>query len=211
MSEVREPSQWLEPVEGEVNTYRTVDVGDPRDITFKPFYQTHDRRYSVYFDLFNQEKWEAYQAEYEAELERKKKLEEMTYDAFQPGEMQPERDHNFTGEKLNIQRDFRGRKARGAERGGWLSFEMDVMTGQPMALVIEYWGGFTGSKTFDILVNDQKIATENISGKADGQFIDVEYEIPEEITAVNKRITVKFDPHVGHRAGPFFYARTVKR
>ena len=37
--------------------------------------------------LFNQEKWAAHQAAYQAELERKKKLEEMTYDAFQPGEM----------------------------------------------------------------------------------------------------------------------------
>ena len=64
--------------------------------------------------------------------------------------------------------DFQGRNARGAERGGWLAFDMKVMNGQPMALVIEYWGGFTGSKTFDILVNDQKIATENISGKANG-------------------------------------------
>lgn len=211
MSEERSPRAWLEPVEGEVNTFRTVDVGNPRDVTFQPFYQTHNRRYSVYFDLFNQDKWQAHQAAYQAELERRKKLEEMTYDAFQPGEMQPERDHNFTGERLNMMEDFQGRKARGAERGGWLSFDMKVMRGQPMALVIEYWGGFTGSKTFDILVNGQKIATENISGKKDGAFLDVQYDIPDELTANNNMISVRFDPHVGHRAGPFFYARTVKR
>lgn len=211
MSEERSPRAWLEPVEGKINTFRTVEVGNPRNVTFQPFYQIHNRRYSVYFDLFNQEKWAVHQAAYQAELERKKKLEEMTYDAFQPGEMQPERDHNFTGERLNMMEDFQGRKARGAERGGWLSFDMKVMRGQPMALVIEYWGGFTGSKTFDILVNGQKIATENISGKKDGAFLDVQYDIPDELTANNNKISVRFDPHVGHRAGPFFYARTVKR
>ena len=123
--------------------------------------------------------------------------------------MQPERDHNFIGEKLNIMEDFKNRKARGAERGGWLSFDMKVKKGSSMALVIEYWGGFTGSKTFDILIDGVKVATENISGKKDGEFIDVQYEIPAEVTTSKEMITIKFAPHEGHRAGPFFYARTV--
>ncbi len=209
MSESRNPADFLEPVDSAVNTFRTVDIGNPRDVTLKPFFQTHDRRYSVYFDLFNEERWQERQAAYEAEQERKKQLEAMTFDAFQPGEMQPERDHNFRGDKLNIQHDFRGRKARGAERGGWLSFDMEVKPKEPMTLVLEYWGGFTGSKTFDILIDGEKIATENISGKKDGHFLDVHYDIPESITAGKETITVKLDPHVGHRAGPFFYARTI--
>ena len=136
-------------------------------------------------------------------------MEAITYDRFQPGEMQPERDHDFTGEDLNQLEDFRGRKARGAERGGWLSFTMAVKPDEPMTLVLEYWGGFTGSKTFDILVDGEMIATENISGKADGRFIDVRYDLPGELTAGKEEVTVKFAPHVGHRAGPFFFARTV--
>jgi DUF1680 family protein len=211
MSENRDPNLWLEKVEGEANTYKTKGIGHPRDIMLKPFYQTHDCRYSIYFDLFTEEKWAEHQAAYEAEMERKKKQEELTYDAFQPGEMQTERDHNFTGEKLNMLEDFKNRKARGAERGGWLAFDMKVIGGQPMALVLEYWGGFTGSKTFDVLVENQKIATENISGKKDGAFLDVQYEIPEELTVNANKITVKLMPHEGHRAGPFFYARTIKR
>ena len=77
--------------------------------------------------------------------------------------------------RLNITEDFKGRKARGAESGGWLSFDMDVLPDEPRARVIEYWGGFTGSKISDILVDGQKIATENISGKKDGAFLDVSY------------------------------------
>ncbi|MBK7477526.1 MAG: glycoside hydrolase family 127 protein [Haliscomenobacter sp.] len=210
MSESRNPADWLEAVQGQANTFQTKGIGRPRDIVLKPFYQTHDRRYSVYFDLFNEKKWTAYQQAYQAEQERKKRLEAATFDAFQPGEMQPERDHHFRGDKLNMEENFQGRKARGAERGGWLSFEMNVEKGAPMSLVIEYWGGFSGSKTFDILVDDVKIATENISGKKDGEFLDVYYDIPANLIANTGRITVKFQPHEGHRAGPFFYARTVK-
>ena len=201
----------LHEVDNEPNTFRTNNFSKPRDITFRPFYMTHDRRYSVYFDLFDDEKWSKFQADYKAELEQRKILEELTYDAFQPGEMQPERDHRFTGEKLNIMENFKNRKARGAERGGWLEFEMKVIPEKPMALVFEYWGGFTGSKTFDILVNDQKIATENISGKKDGAFIDVQYDIPDDLTANKNHILVRLMPHEGHRAGPFFYVRTIHR
>ena len=89
---------------------------------------------------------EEYQREYQAQLEKKKKIEEMTIDFFQPGEMQPERDHNFKGEKSRPG-EFKGKKNRSA-RGGWFSFEMKVFKGQPMALVVEYWGGFPGSSRF---------------------------------------------------------------
>ncbi|PPK84549.1 hypothetical protein CLV84_3711 [Neolewinella xylanilytica] len=210
MSESRDPAEWLEPVAGAASTFRTVGIGTPREVELRPFYRVHERNYSVYLDLFNDRQWRERQAAYEAERERKRELEAITFDEFQPGEMQPERDHHFTGEDLNQLEDFRGRKARGSERGGWLSFTMAVTPDAPMALVLEYWGGFTGSKTFDILVDGELIATENISGKADGRFIDVRYPLPEALTAGKESVTVKFAPHVGHRAGPFFYARTVK-
>ena len=88
---------------------------------------------------------------------------------------------------------------------------MKVMKGQPMALVADYFGGFTGSRTFDILVDGQKIATENISGKADGKLIDLYDDIPDELTASASVIEVRFQPHVGNRAGPLFGIRTLKR
>lgn len=203
------PSQWIEPVEGEVNTFKTKGVGRPRDVMLKPFYLTHERRYSVYWDLFSEESWAKKQAEYQAGIERKKKLAEMTVDFVRPGEMQPERDHNFQGEKAVVY-SLKNRKYREA-RGGWFSFDMKVFKGQPMALVVEYWGGFPGSKTFDILVDGQKIATENIANKKDGQFIDIKYDIPDELTFGKNKITVKFVPHRGHRAGPVFGIRIIKR
>jgi hypothetical protein len=164
----------------------------------------------VYWDMFNEARWVQFRSDRQAELKRRKDLEKATLDFFQPGEMQPERNHAFTGEKT-YPMDFMHKKARVAERGGWFSFSLKVDSGNPMALAIHYWGGFTGSKTFDILVDGEKVATENISGKKDGQFIDIQYDIPAELTAGKQRITVRFQPHEGHRAGPIFGARTIRR
>jgi DUF1680 family protein len=211
LTELRDPDAWLIPIENEVKRFKLVDgIGNPRGFTLLPFYEIHDRRYSVYWDMFNEEGWKKYQLEYTASLKRQKELEDKTFDFFQPGKMQPERDHNFKGEGIRVV-DFKHRKARVVDRGGWLSYELKVDPDKAMSLVVNYWGGFTGSKTFDILVDGKQIATENISGKKDGEFINVQYEISPELTSNRNSITVMFSPHVGHRAGPFFGARTIRR
>lgn len=210
MTENRDPQSWLKPVDGKINTFSSQNVGRPRDVEFKPFYATHNRSYSVYFDMFTQTAWEAYQKEYLRKLEERKKLEAATIDFFQPGEMQPERNHNFKDQKTWVGEN-KNRKFREVDRGGWFTCEMKVVKNEPADLVVEYWGGYTGSKTFDILVNDSKIATENISNKKPGEFIDIRYDIPQNLLAGKNKITVKFLPHEGHRAGPVFGVRTVKK
>lgn len=133
----------------------------------------------------------------------------MTIDLFRIGEMQPERDHNFKDEKTWVN-EYKSKKFREADRGGWFSFDMKIEKNKNAQLVVEYWGGFNGSKTFDILVDGRVIATENISNKAPGKFIDVHYEIPAELLKGKEKIKIKFVPHEGHRAGPVFTVRTVK-
>lgn len=209
MTENRDPNLWLEPISGAHNAFQTMGVGSPRNFSLRPFYQTHDIRYSVYFDLFNQEKWKAHQLEYQAKLADKKVLESKTIDFLQFGEMQPERDHKLQGDDIYVD-ELRGKKARVASRGGHFTFQMNVLPNEEMTLVAEYWGGYTGSKTFDIVVEDQKIATENISDKQPGEFIDVYYKLPKELTKDKKTVNVAFMPHVGHRAGPVFSMRTIR-
>lgn len=210
MSENRDPKNWLKPVDGKTNTFISQNVGRPRDFELKPFYSTHNRSYSVYFDMFTETGWEEHQQEYLRKLEAKKQLEAATIDFFQPGEMQPERNHNFkdlkswTGENKN-------RKFREVDRGGWFTCEMKINKNEPANLVVEYWGGYTGSKTFDILVDDVIIATENISNKKPGEFIEITYKIPENLLSGKNKIVVKFLPHNGHRAGPVFGVRTTKK
>ncbi len=202
------PANWLNAVDGNFNNFQTKEVAYPRQVELKPFYQTHDRHYTIYWDTYTDEEWREEQEEYAMELKRKKELESRTIDLFRIGEMQPERDHNFK-EKVTWVEEYRSKKARTADRGGWFSFEMEVGSEESVSLSVEYWGGYTGSKTFDILVEGQKIATENITNKAPGKFIDVSYQIPMELMSRKKKVEVQFVPHEGHRAGPVFTVRTI--
>jgi len=209
MTENRDPSSWIKPVEGKPNTFKTVNTGRPRDVEMKPFYTIFNRRYSIYWDLFNEELWKTRQEEYIAEQESIKKLKAAEIDFVQPGEMQPERNHNFKGEKTSPG-SFKERANR-ESRGGWFSFDLKVTPDAANAIVIDYWGGFPGAKTFDILVNSKVIATENITNKNDGQFFSIRYDIPEEISRGRFKITVKFRAHPGNMAGPVFGIRTIRK
>jgi uncharacterized protein len=209
MTENRDPSVWMKPVEGKPNTFRTVNTGRPLDVVLKPFYATYGRRYSIYWDLFNEEGWKTKQQEYSAELERIRKMKEAEIDFVQPGEMQPERNHSFKGEKTSPG-SYKERASR-ESRSGWFSYDLKIIPDVPVAIAVDYWGGFPGAKTFDILVNNKLLATENISGKKDGSFLTIIYDIPVEITGGKQKITVKFQAHEGNMAGPVFGVRTIKR
>lgn len=207
ITENKKITDWLKPVEGKTNTFQTVDVGNPRDMILKPFYKTNDRRYSIYWDIFTQEKWKNFQQEYKADIERKKKIEQITVDFFQPGEMQPERDHNFK-ENNSWVGIHKGRKYR--ETNGWLKFQMKTDKKSNIALMVDYWGGFPGSKTFDIIVEGTLIKTENISNRNMNKFISETYEVSTRLTKGKSKITVELRSHDGHRAGPIFGVRTIQ-
>jgi hypothetical protein len=209
MTENRNPESWLRPVEGKSNTFVMFNTGRPRDVEIRPFYTIYDRRYTVYWDLFTEKAWKTREEEYRSEMERMKKIKDATIDFVQPGEMQPEREHSFKGERTAT--GFFKERADRESRGGWFSFVMKSNPNGPVALVVDYWGGFPGAKTFDILINDKPIATENISNKKDGQFISVQYDIPQEISNERSRLTVKFKAHEGNMAGPVFGVRIIKK
>jgi hypothetical protein len=209
LTELKEPSGWLTRTE-EPNTFEITGLETAANMRVTPFYQINDKRYTVYWDILNKQEWAEVQETVRLEKEAYSKLEKETYDFFQPGEMQPERNHNFQGEKVYVV-EMKDRKARQAERGGWFSFDMKVVADTPMALVFEYWGGYTGKKIFDIQVDGVTVATQDISGIKDGSFLTRRYPVPEDLTMGKEKITVKIMPHPGSRGGPVFGVRTVRR
>lgn len=203
------PANWMKAVEGEKNSFITTGVGHPKEIAFKPFFSTHDLRYSVYVDTYTPEEWKVQEAIYLAEQEHKKQIERKTIDLFRLGEMQPERDHNYTDGDKSWVGEYKSKKYREIDRDGEASFVMKTKPSNINALVFTYWGGYSGGKTFDILVEGTKIATEDISHKAPGKFIDVQYEIPEILTKGKSKVKVTILPHKGNRGGPIFTVRSI--
>ena len=120
-------------------------------------------------------------------------MEDKTVDILRVGEMQPERDHDFTSDK-SITGDSRGRKWRLARDSGYFSFKMKVESSGTNSLVCTYWGMDNRNRTFDILVDDVKVATEDLSKFRMNKFYEVGYAIPRELTLSKTNVIVKFVP-----------------
>lgn len=208
VTQERPIEDWIRPVSRTKQWFRTKGVGRPRDVRLVPFHSLHDRRYTVYFDIFTPEQWTEREAQVRAEQERLAALEARTVDLLRIGEMQPERDHNLRGENTAAGEAF-GRKWRHATNDGWFEFDLKVRPGKDHELMVTYWGGETGNRLFDILVNGEKVGTQRLNQNAPGKFFDVLYPVPSRFTTGRTNITVRFQAHPGAWAGGVFGVRLL--
>lgn len=194
---------WMQPDASQPLVFRTVNTGEPQDVTLKPFNQVQNEFYTVYWDVFTPQRWAEQQKLYEAEKRRRRDIEEKTVDLLRVGEMQPERDHDFTGERTRTG-EGHTRKWRAAGNGGYFSFTMKVDAQKTNSLLCTYWGMDNRGRVFDILVNDVKVATEDLNKYKKSEFYDIVYPIPAELTKGKEQVTVKFQPAPNNSAGPVY-------
>jgi DUF1680 family protein len=216
---VTEPAGLLSslmPVPGKPSTFvgvpgvfREPGLSMGRAVTFEPFYKLHGARpYVVYWDRFGESEWKAKEAEYAAELARRKELDARTVDRVKPGEEQDERDHLFEGERTAAG-DLGDRRWRHAEGGGHFRYTLKVLPDRPQELSVTYWGSDRGRRAFDILVDGTRIATERLENKRPEQFYDQVYPLPETLTRDKSRITVTFQAQPRQMAGGVFGVRVL--
>ena len=201
-------TDWVKPVSGPLEF--VVTASQPSDVILKPFYKTYDQHYNVYWDYFTHEKWAARKEAFEAEKIKQRELEERTVDIMRLGEMQPERDHKLQATEQSFTEIALGRGGREVRNGGYFSFEMKVLPDEDMILLLSYLGDDRG-RAFDILVDDTKIATQELKGGEPGRFIDVEYAIPSELTRGKSKIVVKIQAHPKRTAGRVFSPRILRK
>lgn len=203
-----EPARWIKPTDKAQTLFRTTSAGVPADITLQPFYSIQDESYSVYWDVFTPEAWKVEEKAYADKQRKASELAKRTVDELRVGEMQPERDHNFTGDKTETGESYT-RKWRVANDGGSFSFDMKVGTGTH-TLICTYWGMDNRGRKFDILVNGQKIASEDLNKYKDSKFYDISYSIPPDLLKGKQRITLTFQAKAQQQAGPVYGIRLVK-
>lgn len=189
--------------------FRTVAVGQPRDVTLRPFNEIFYDYYNVYWDALTPSQFAARKASLQAEAAQRAALDARTVDEYRPGEQQSEIDHEQKGEQTSAG-EWQYRKLRHAEDGGWFSFKARVTPDQPVELVCTYWGGELGNRTFDILINGQVIATQTLHQDKPGQFFDKTYVIPAALTRAKQAVEVRFRAHPGNFAGGLFGARILR-
>ena len=189
--------------------FRSAGVVKPADLTFVPFHRIYEEQYAVYLPLVGREEWALRENEIRAEREAQAKLEAATLDFITPGYQQPEVEHSLASEKSEIE-DFADRKSRLARDGGWFSYEMKIDPLEPVVLIATYWGGVWHERNFDILIDDQPLASQKLLTNRPGDFFDRFHDIPAELTAGKSRITIRFQSHPGDIAGGLFGLRMMR-
>ena len=105
---------------------------------------------------------------------------------------------------------FKNKEGRHCVVKGWMSYDMKVLPYEPMVLSCVYWGSETGPRVFDISVDGVKIATETLLNNKPGEFFEVRYELPLELTEHKKKVTVKFEGHPESWTGSIFGLQMLK-
>ena len=197
----------IKPVAGKPLTFRTHGLGQPRDVTLIPFYQMHRERYSVYWKVLSADEWKSQATALAAAEAKRIAAEALVVDSVSPGEQQSETDHKFQGGDTQTG-DFNGRKWRHA--ADWFSYEMKVLPSAPSQMAVTFWGGDVGGREFDIVVDGKIVDTEKLDGHRPGEFYDVAFPLPAELTQGKDKVTVKFVAHPGNVAGGVFGVRVLR-
>ncbi|UCG58505.1 MAG: glycoside hydrolase family 127 protein [Phycisphaerales bacterium] len=195
---------WIKPVAGKPLTFRT--AGDSEASTLVPYHELFDQRYVVYWRVLRKES-EAHR-DYLAKERQREELEARTVDRIEIGNETSEKKHGLDGRNTESGL-HQGRTWRHARDGGWFSYRLAVLPDQPMTLQCTYWGSDVG-RTFDVLVDGQRILTETLDNDVPGEFFEQQRNIPRELTVGKREITVKFQAHPGSMAGGVFGCLMLK-
>jgi uncharacterized protein len=206
--------QWLQPVAGSPGRFRssakTPEVGD-QVVDLVPFYRLHRREYALYWDLYTAEGWNQKLAEVAAATERQRRLEAATISYVQAGDTAKEKQFNEQGEDTTVD-SFEGRTLRRAKK--WFSFDLPVDASQPTILLVTYHPEERTKRSFEILVDGQRVGEQTIQrwlpGSAAGKFFDVEYKIPAELLTGKQKVTVRFQATGGLEVAAVYGVRIVR-
>ena len=205
---VKDVISKVKPVAGKPLYFQTSGMAQPKDVTLVPFYQASDIRYTVYWKVYSNDEWAKKKADAVARESHRGELERRTVDAVILSNEQNERDHNLQ-QQNSTRGSFEGKGVREAARNGWFSYDLTVLPDKPMLLACSFVGSEGRPRTFDILVDGEKIATQTLEIHPTEVF-DFEYKLPEQLTRAKQKVTVKFAAPANASVGQMLDVRIVR-
>lgn len=181
------------------------------DGELQPFFEIHDSRYMMYWLALGENDYKAYMQKLADEEKARQALEARTVDKVNPGEQQPETDHNMEAD-VTERGNTEGVFFRDAKDGHYFSYLMQTKGETNLSLQLKFWGQDEWrTSEFDIYVNDKLLCSVNNSHRwRTTQFKTVDYAIPSEFVKGKKEIRVKFVAHKGKQVGQIYGVRLVK-
>lgn len=202
----------MKPLKNKPLTFSIADLKmfNPLQSELEPFYQIHDSRYMIYWMILSESGYQAYLDSVSGIEKKMLDLQKRTVDYVATGEQQPEADHAMkvgnsqSGNNLN---EF----YREARNGGYFSYLLETKGEKNLQLMVRYWGYEWGSRKFDIYLDDEKLISEDNTGRwYQSEFQDVVYEIPNKWLKGKETVRIKFQALPGSTAGGVYYIRLVK-
>jgi len=197
-----DPTQWLQKKDGQL-AFRT--VGQKTNLDFVPLYDIIDQRFGVYWWMVkpgSERDRQLTAAETSTVTRNRRIVDELIVD-----EGPNEQAHHLQATQSGSG-PFNGRHWRDGKSFSW---EFKVYPDSPMTLGVTYWGDDGPPRTFDIIVNGEKIATQSLNHDRSGKLFEVEYAIPARLTAnADNKIRVEFRAHEGNTAGGVFGVATMR-
>ncbi len=180
------------------------------DLTLEPFFKIHDTRYMMYWMALTNAGYQQYLNSMMAVEKNKLELEKQTVDFVAPGEQQPEADHFMQKEHSNSGNSMDA-FWRDARNGGYFSYQLSTNKQTSLSLLVRYWGAEWGGRKFDIYIDDEKLITEDNTGKWNqSAFMDIKYSIPDSMIRGKEKVRIKFQALPGNTAGAVYYIRLIK-
>jgi hypothetical protein len=203
----------LKPVAGKPLTFKAsaIKLVNPIDVVFEPFFKIHDARYMMYWMALNNKQYRSYLDSITVLENQKVALQKRTIDFVAPGEQQPEVDHSMQRQNSSSGNNM-DEFWRDARNGGFFGYKLSTNNETGLSLIVRYWGAETGNRKFDIYIDDEKLITEDNSGRWNQRkFQEVEYAIPDSMVKGKQTVTVKFQSLQGSTAGAVYYIRVARK
>src|SRR5262249_39544735 len=161
------------PVAGKPLTFQTSGLGKPNDVTLIPLYKTFEPRYTVYWTIYNPTEYDAHKAELAAAASKRTDIEARTIDRVDVGSDASEQAHGYKSQGSS-EGFVEMRRWRDAARGGFVSYELAVQPDKAVSIVCTYRGGEGQRRSFEILVDGEKVASETLEYHP-AELLDREY------------------------------------
>jgi DUF1680 family protein len=183
---------------------------NPVEVLLEPFYKIHDARYMIYRMALTRTQYRSYLDSIAADEKEKLALENRTIDFVAPGEQQPEVDHAMQSSNSNSGTSM-DELWRDATNGGYFSYNLATKGDTDLTLSVRYWGYEWGNRAFDIYIDNEKLTSENNTGRwYQSMFQNIEYKIPNSMVKGKDRIRLKFQALQGNTAGAVYSLRLLR-
>lgn len=184
---------------------------NPIKVELEPFYRIYDAQYMMYWMTLTSKQYRTYLDSLGVLEKERLALDKRTVDFVAPGEQQPEADHAMEKFKSNSGNNL-DEFWRDARDNGYFSYSLATNHETNLSLIVCYWGAEWGNRAFDIYIDDQKLASESVTGKWNQKkFEEVEYPIPDSMLKGKDHIRVKFQALPANTAGSVYYIRLARK